>query len=188
MSSPAAGWTRTTAVRRSHVRTPPEVAAKLRHQRTRRAANAFALTAIRETFEETGLIVARPADATVSAPKGWRPYYGELGAALHFNPRSQFIGRAITPPYRPKPLRCTVLHGRRGRSPHRRTPAGRWRRALRPAVGDAQRRSMDARPAPSVTRFMLGEIDERLPVPKDYKEGPPFLRWTRSMATTTDRL
>ena len=39
---------------------------------------------------------------------------------------------------------------------------------------------------PSVTRFMLGEIDERLASPKARK-GPPFLRWTRN-GHTTDRL
>ena len=31
---------------------------------------------------------------------------------------------------------------------------------------------------PNVTRFMLGEIEERLT--KDMDLGPPFLRWTRT--------
>ena len=77
----------------------PEVEDKLRIQ-ARRQPRAFALTAIRETFEETGLLVARPAEMPSSAPKGWARFH-ELDAAPHLSPLT-FIGRAITPPYRPR--------------------------------------------------------------------------------------
>ena len=59
----------------------PEVEAKLRIS-ARRQPRAFALTAIRETFEETGLLVARPAEMPASAPKGWDRFH-ELDAAPH---------------------------------------------------------------------------------------------------------
>ena len=39
---------------------------------------------------------------------------------------------------------------------------------------------------PSVTRFMLGEIGERLDKPGTV-QGPPFLRWSRG-GHATDRL
>jgi hypothetical protein len=39
---------------------------------------------------------------------------------------------------------------------------------------------------PSVTRFMIGEIEARLTQPKQAK-GPAYLRWTRS-GHTLDRL
>jgi 8-oxo-dGTP pyrophosphatase MutT (NUDIX family) len=63
---------------------------------------ALALTAIRETYEETGLMIGRAAE---SLPAGrdigsWAPFLQkgilpDLGAV-------QFVGRAITPPRRPK--------------------------------------------------------------------------------------
>ncbi len=62
-------------------------------------ARAFALAAIRETFEETGLVIGLHSAKMPTIPEGpWRTYaQGEILpdlAALHF------IGRAITPPGR----------------------------------------------------------------------------------------
>jgi 8-oxo-dGTP pyrophosphatase MutT (NUDIX family) len=73
-------------------------------KRLRRAsavkARAFALAAIRETFEETGLLLGAHSRRPVKVPGPWRafaeaeilPDLGEL----------RFIGRAITPPGRPR--------------------------------------------------------------------------------------
>ena len=159
----------------------PDVEEKLRVQ-ARRSPRAFALTAIRETFEETGLLVARPAEMPDSAPKGWARFH-ELDAAPHLSPLT-LIGRAITPPYRPRRFDARFF------------------------MADAEQALIDDRPPvdgaelsdlqwvtlsdaldldlPSVTRFMLGEIGERLSTP-DYRQGPPFLRWTRT-GHTTERL
>jgi len=159
----------------------PEVEDKLRIQ-TRRSPRAFALTAIRETFEETGLLVARPAEMPDSAPKGWARFH-ELDAAPHLSPLT-LIGRAITPPYRPRRFDARFF------------------------MADAEEALIDKRPPvdgaelsdlqwvtlddaldldlPSVTRFMLGEIGERLSV-RDFRKGPPFLRWTRT-GHSMDRL
>src|SRR5262249_22580466 len=63
-------------------------------------ARAFALAAIRETFEETGLLLGVRSEQTAKVPHGpWSAFatakiLPDL-AALHF------IGRAITPPGRP---------------------------------------------------------------------------------------
>jgi 8-oxo-dGTP pyrophosphatase MutT (NUDIX family) len=63
---------------------------------------ALALTAIRETYEETGLMIGRKAEPMPAGPNSgsWAPFFEhgilpDLGAV-------QFIGRAITPPRRPK--------------------------------------------------------------------------------------
>lgn len=62
-------------------------------------ARAFALAAIRETFEETGLVLGVPAPEIPAVPKGpWSAFaqakiLPDLGA-LHF------VGRAVTPPGR----------------------------------------------------------------------------------------
>ncbi len=149
---------------------------------TRRAPHAFALTAIRETFEETGLIVGRPGEHSGKPPQGWDRYYGE--GVMPCLKSFEFIGRAITPPYRPKRFDARFF------------------------MADAQDALIDERPPvdgaelsdlqwvtladaldldlPSVTRFMLGEIGVRIAQPKTPKD-PPFLRWTRT-GHTTDRL
>ncbi|HKK35933.1 MAG TPA: DNA mismatch repair protein MutT [Paracoccaceae bacterium] len=64
----------------------------------------LARAAIRETFEETGLILGRRDERASAlakgASEGWRPFLetGHLPAC----DRLAFIFRAITPPYRPK--------------------------------------------------------------------------------------
>jgi 8-oxo-dGTP pyrophosphatase MutT (NUDIX family) len=64
-------------------------------------ARAIALAAIRETFEETGLLLGTPQDGPLKAPAGpWADFakagfYPDL-SALHF------VARAITPSRRPK--------------------------------------------------------------------------------------
>ena len=149
---------------------------------SRRKPRAFGLTAIRETFEETGLLVAREAEMPARYPTGWQPFH-DLDAAPHLSPLT-FIGRAITPPYRPKRFDARFF------------------------MADAEEALIDERPPvdgaelsdlqwvtlkdaldldlPNVTRFMLGEIEERIDKPS-LNRGPPFLRWTRS-GHTTDRL
>jgi 8-oxo-dGTP pyrophosphatase MutT (NUDIX family) len=61
-------------------------------------ARALALTAIRETFEETGLILGRPGAARVSAASDWRDFVA-AGYLPDLQPL-RFVGRAITPPAR----------------------------------------------------------------------------------------
>ena len=64
-------------------------------------AAAFALAAIRETYEETGLMLGSPSPSAFAAPaEAWEPFAAagiipDLGAV-------HFIGRAITPPGRPR--------------------------------------------------------------------------------------
>ncbi len=62
------------------------------------------LSAIRETFEETGLVIGKPVsediEITPNLDESWRTYLS-FGVRPYLN-NIQFIGRAITPPYRPK--------------------------------------------------------------------------------------
>jgi 8-oxo-dGTP pyrophosphatase MutT (NUDIX family) len=64
-------------------------------------ARALALAAVRETFEETGLLLGKRVDAVPPVPEGPWQAFAEAGvlpdlAQLHF------IVRAITPPRRPR--------------------------------------------------------------------------------------
>jgi 8-oxo-dGTP pyrophosphatase MutT (NUDIX family) len=75
----------------------PEVEAKLRLTAPGRPTlpRALAMAAVRETWEEVGLMLARPAPARPAAGP-WRGFI-EAGALPNLSPL-RFIARAITPP------------------------------------------------------------------------------------------
>ncbi|MEM7766871.1 MAG: NUDIX hydrolase [Pseudomonadota bacterium] len=152
----------------------PDVAQQL-SIKARRRPRAFALTAIRETFEETGLIVGRTADIGGRAPMGWEPYYwhGVAPCLKGFT----LIGRAVTPPYRPKRFdaRFFMAHAEDVLVDERPPVDGA-------ELSDLQWVTLDdamALDIPTVTQFMLGELKARLVSPQK-TEGAAFLRWTRS--------
>ncbi len=65
-------------------------------------ARALALAAVRETFEEAGLVIGTPAESGTASPKSaiWQEFFG-----LGFRPalgQLTFFARAITPPGRPR--------------------------------------------------------------------------------------
>ncbi len=62
-----------------------------------RRARALMAAAVRETFEETGLILGQPASAKTRSPE-WQPFLG-TGHLPDLAPL-QIVGRAITPPLR----------------------------------------------------------------------------------------
>lgn len=68
--------------------------------RTRRSLRAFPLAAIRETFEETGLLIGKPQRMECSPPLNWKAYF-DLGVSPCLS-GIRYFGRAITPPSRPK--------------------------------------------------------------------------------------
>lgn len=66
-------------------------------------AQALALAALRETYEETGLaagVTQADANAVKTRSPGWANYF--RSGALPALDRMAYIARAITPPYRPK--------------------------------------------------------------------------------------
>jgi 8-oxo-dGTP pyrophosphatase MutT (NUDIX family) len=159
----------------------PEVEAKLRIQ-SRRIPRAFALTAIRETFEETGLIVGRSAEMPDAAQPGWEEFH-RLDLVANLSPLV-FIGRAVTPPSRPRRFdaRFFMAEAEQALIDERPPVDGAELSDLQwVTLADAMKLDL-----PSVTRFMLGEIGERLAKP-DEEHRPPFLRWSRS-GHATDRL
>lgn len=154
--------------------------ARLRFQ-ARRLPRAFALTAIRETFEETGLLLGRSTELAAKPPKGWDRLY-DMGIAPELS-HLRFIGRAITPPYRPKRFDARFFMAE----------AEKVLLDDRPPLDGAELHDLQwvtlkdalALDLPNVTRFMLAEIDERLRHKDD--PGPPFLKWTRT-GGSTDRI
>jgi 8-oxo-dGTP pyrophosphatase MutT (NUDIX family) len=62
-------------------------------------ARGLALAAIRETFEETGLLLGSKSDSAAAAPKGPWQAFAEAGIQPDLS-SMHFIARAITPPRR----------------------------------------------------------------------------------------
>lgn len=73
----------------------PVIASKLAVGGSQRRAQALAMAAIRETFEETGLIAGTPGDVGPSRDPAWRKFR-ELGLAPDLAQLS-YLGRAVTP-------------------------------------------------------------------------------------------
>ena len=80
----------------------PEVEERLRTSATARQARALALAAVRETFEEAGLVVGEPVNGALPGglPDDWRHFY-DSGYAPALD-RLTYIHRAVTPPARPR--------------------------------------------------------------------------------------
>lgn len=149
----------------------PEVAAKLAltlPPRRPALGRALALAAVRETFEEVGLLLAKPA-LTRPGAGPWRAFLAQ-GAAPDLA-ALRFVARAITPPYRPKRFdaRFFMADAEALVSLERAPDCGEldeiaW-------VDMAEALALDL---PNITRFVLGDVAERL----DDPERPiPFMRF-----------
>lgn len=78
-----------------------KLVADMKGNASARRAQALALAAVRETFEETGVLIGtKKAGALASRSPAWRPFV-ERGVSPPL-PAMSFICRAITPPRRPR--------------------------------------------------------------------------------------
>lgn len=151
----------------------PLVESKLLY-RARRKPRAFALTAIRETFEETGLIIGKPRGDDFRAPANWQTFLDE--GALPSLENLEFIGRAITPPYRPRRFdaRFFMAEAEDALIDERPALAGaelvdvRW-------IDLEDTKDIDL---PMITRRMLEEVSDRLKRPTDEHKAP-FFRYSQ---------
>jgi len=149
---------------------PPQDAARLAREGNARRARALALTAVRETFEETGLMLAEPAPvASVAGP--WREFRA-VGALPDLAALS-YVARAITPPGRTRRFDARFFMADARALLHPEPTAGSGELdeiAWMPLV---EARSLDL---PAITRFVLGEVAERLIQPG---RPLPFVRMIR---------
>ncbi len=154
----------------------PEVAAKLALTAPPARARALALAAVRETFEEAGLLLAKPAQV---APRTgpWAPFLAQ-GAAADLAALS-FVARAITPPYRPKRFdaRFFMAEASALTRQERLADCGELDEIAWTPLSRALELDL-----PNVTRFVLGGLEARLAEP----ERPiPFLRYRRGKSELT---
>ena len=149
---------------------PHQDAARLAREGNARRARALALTAVRETFEETGLMLAEPAPvASVAGP--WREF--RAAGALPDLAALSYVARAITPPGRTRRFDARFFMADAKALLHPEPTAGSGELdeiAWMPLV---EARALDL---PAITRFVLGEVAERLVQPR---RPLPFVRMVR---------
>ncbi len=148
----------------------PDVAARLNKTGPAHRVRALALTAIRETFEEAGLLLAKPAPVRPAAGP-WREFI-EIGAAPDLA-ALDFIARAITPPYRPKRFdaRFFMANAESLLSLERRPDCGELDEIAWVDLDEAL-----ALDLPNVTRFVVHELAQRL---EDPSRPAPYMRFLR---------
>lgn len=129
---------------------------------------ALALTAIRETWEEAGLLLANPAPTRPLAGP-WRPFVEQ--GALPALDALQVIARAVTPPMVAKRFDTWFLmaDAERLMSLERQADCGELDQIAWVEFGEAA-----DLPLPTVTRLMIKEVAARLDDPSRPK---PFLRY-----------
>lgn len=149
---------------------PARDMARLTREVPVRRAHALAMAAVRETFEETGLLLAAPAPAaSVAGP--WREFRA-VGALPDLATLS-YVARAITPPGRTRRFDARFFMAGADALLYPEPTAGSGELDEIAWLPLADTRALDL---PAITRFVLGEVAERLTRP----DRPlPFVRMVR---------
>jgi 8-oxo-dGTP pyrophosphatase MutT (NUDIX family) len=144
---------------------PPASAAK---------ARALALAAIRETFEETGLLLGQRSEAKARAPEGAWSQFVACGycpdlSVLHF------VARAITPPRRPRRFDTRFFSVDAGAIAHRLEGVVHAEAELVELVWLPidQARTLDM---PAITTVILEELEQRVAAGFGHDLPVPFYR------------
>jgi len=123
-------------------------------------ARAFALAAIRETFEETGLILGVHSNAIAKAPNGPWSDFAAAGILPDLS-TLRFIGRAITPPGRPRRFDARFFTADANAIAHRiegvTGPDAELTELVWMSLAEAKQLDM-----PAVTGVMMEELDARI--------------------------
>jgi 8-oxo-dGTP pyrophosphatase MutT (NUDIX family) len=139
-------------------------------------ARALAMAAIRETFEEAGLLIAKPAPARPAAGP-WREFLAQ-GAVADLS-SLQMVARAVTPPQLPKRFDARFLMAPAEAliSLDRQPDCGELDEIAWVDLDEAL-----ALELPGVTRFVLKEIAQRLVEPN---RPALFMRFRGRRSTVT---
>ena len=148
----------------------PEVAARLTKTAPPVRARALAMAAVRETFEEVGLLLATPAPPRAAAGP-WREFLA-LGALPDLS-ALDFVARAVTPPalHKRYDARFFMADAARLHSLDRQPDCGELDEIAWFGLESAL-----ALDLPTVTRFVLREVPKRL---LDPMLPAPSLRFAR---------
>ena len=152
----------------------PEVMKRLRRGCSENRARALALAAIRETYEETGLVVGEPHTPTIkSRSRHWADFLQH-----DVNPRLDvlhLIARAITPPYRNRRFdaRFFMVDAQHIQGEVHERPQGSGELLDLHWVGLAKAQQMEQ--LPHITRAVLQELERRLRADSGPEVEGPFV-------------
>ncbi|MAA98086.1 MAG: NUDIX hydrolase [Stappia sp.] len=165
----------------------PAVAEKLMHAmkgpKTEARARAFAVAAVRETYEEAGVLVGAPAEIAWTG-KGDMEAFSSRGLLPDLSP-VRLIARAITPPRRPRRFDTRFLavfaDAIADRLPEGTGPSGELEDVHWLTLDDAKKLEL-----PTITLTIIEELQARLardpelapetPVPYYHWKGKGFVR------------
>ncbi|TNE56907.1 MAG: NUDIX hydrolase [Alphaproteobacteria bacterium] len=153
----------------------PDVLARLSEGCTPSKARALALAAIRETFEEAGLLIGQKSDDPITTRSAhWRPFM-EHGVRPALD-NLHFIARAITPPYRSRRFDArffmTSSDAIQGDLHDTTKASGELLELHWFTLPEAMELEL-----PNITRMVLGEVERRLATPVTHREPGPFVRF-----------
>jgi 8-oxo-dGTP pyrophosphatase MutT (NUDIX family) len=149
----------------------PEVAAAVGRSASPSRARALALAAVRETFEETGLLLAKEAPTRRGAG-AWRDFIAR--GALPDLEALDYVARAITPPGRARRFDARFFMADAGRLMHLDPEPGAEMELDEIAwIGLDETQGLDL---PQITRFVLDELKDRL---VDPARPQPLVRMVR---------
>ena len=179
------GDARAPACDELHPAVAEKLTARLRQGAGPNRARALALAAVRETYEEAGLLIGRRTDRGLPSAGPWAPF-AEHGVAPALS-AFRFLLRAITPPGRPRRFdaRFFVVDdaeiGARLESPA--GPSGEFDALAWLTLSETL-----ALELPAITRIVLDELKARLSTSDGLEPGAPvpfyFMRHGRFVRDT----
>ena len=135
----------------------PDVREKLLREVSETRARALALAAIRETFEETGILIGEHNEDVPRVKNAWSRFFTH-GVVPKLE-QLDYIARAITPPNRPRRFDARFFMADAG-AIARELDAPHTEELLTPCwLTFAEARAIDI---PAITRAVLAEVEERL--------------------------
>ena len=148
----------------------PDVASRLTKGCTPTRAQALALAAIRETFEETGLVVGHPLSPGEKPPRtaseAWSSFFGT--GHLPALDKLDYVARAITPPYRPIRFHARFFLADAALARGEIKGSGELLKLHWVPLGDAKKLDL-----PRITAVVIDEI-EKMVTGKSDPQGVPF--------------
>ncbi len=153
----------------------PEVLKRLAKGCSESRARALALAAIRETFEETGLVLGEPDTPTLKTKS---PHWKEF-LNYDVNPRLDtlhLIARAITPPYRSRRFDARFFMGEADliQGDVHEAPEGSGELLELHWVSLEDAKSLEL---PNITRMVLTEVERRIIEGHTPKDDGPFVHF-----------
>jgi 8-oxo-dGTP pyrophosphatase MutT (NUDIX family) len=156
----------------------PHVALRAGHGSTAARARGLALAAIRETFEETGILLGQRSEKVprTRAP-AWKKYF-----AHKVMPRldtMEMIARAVTPPNRTRRFDARFFMADADLIVHELAELENEELLTPSWLTLAEARALDL---PSITRTVLDEVEARMSEGADPSRPVPFYRFSRGKA------